>query len=812
MTPSAAPPPAAVVPAPAAPAPLAPAAAAPSSAPAAATPPIIVAQASGAQATGGPAGAAPQPPATAAPQAGRVELPPPPPGQPAELQVLPGMRLVLPDAAFLPPQAKYLVQGDDLVIETATGGVLTLNGFFTAPGATVSVAGRPPVANTVLFESAVVDAAGQTVIPTAPPAGPQPATAGNASFSPYAPGDIGTGLDATGPLGPTELARAVAFEVRNLRPELAGPIDSGGANTPPTVELTGTVVATITADPIGFNPPGNAPTPPTREGTAIGEDDVNGLPPGFVTLDTDRLIEIVFRGETAGLVNSLGGFRVGPDGRIAEARILFPQVNDQSDPPGFPGTPGPLTPGDSISLGVVPAGTTLGFFMVQNGGKLPGVDLATGRIEIRDPVTGGPADLDTLAGPPSVVHIAPNGVETVLPVVFFANDPDPSTPGSNPLNPFGLTYVISGFDPVSGEVVAQFEDLAGPRGAQVPVPGTRDPADPTRPWVGTADRDFNDVEFSARFSESSLGDVLFLGNQKGLIEAALADADGDDLKAASVRIRSGGQAGDGLTLAAAADVDGDGIVDGTGIRVQQVSPTELAFSGLDSLDAYEKALGAVVFRSTSGNIQPGTRQIEVTVTDERGARSDPATVGLEIRDNGIVLGDGNDTFLGTDLPDAVFGGRGNDTIFGLGGSDLLIGGGGSDTLSGGDGDDVLIGLGGRDVLVGGRGADRFVYTALSDGRDDVLDFSTAEGDRLDLEKLFRGTAFDPDAADANRYLRFVVGDLDGSGGANDVAVEVDRDGAGTAYGFSAVFHLLNQVDPSLITIESATTFGLRATV
>jgi phosphohistidine swiveling domain-containing protein len=805
-------PPAAPTSAAAAPAPAAPAAAAPGGG-AAAAPALVLAQAAGPAATG-PAGAAPPPPATAAPQAGRVELPPPPPGQPAEVQVVPGMRLVLPDAAFLPPQAKYLVQGDDLVIETATGGVLTLDGFFAAAGATISVAGRPPVGNAFLFESAVVDAAGQTVIPTAPPSGPQPATSGNASFSPYSAGDIGTGIDATGPLGPTELGRAVAFEIRDVEDDVVGAEDDGPEpppNTPPTVEVTATVVATITADPVGFNPPGNAPTPPTGEGGPVDEDDVNGLPPGFVTLDTDRVIEIVFRGETAGLVNSLGGFRVGPDGRIGEAAILFPQVNDQSDPPGFPGAPGPLTPGDSVSLGLVPAGTTLGFFMVQNGGKLPGVDLSTGRIEIRDPVTGEPADLDTLTGPPAVVHIAPSGLETVLPVVFVANDPDPSTPGSNPLNPFGLAYVLSGFDNVSGEVVAKFEDLAGPLGARVPVPGTLDPAT-GKPWVGTADRDFNDVEFSARFSEASFGDVLFLGDQKGLIQAALDDADGDALEAASVRISSGGLAGDGLALDDAADADGDGIVDGTAIRVEQVSPTELAFSGLDDLEAYEKALGAVVFRSTSGDIQPGTRQITVTVTDERGAVSDPAVVALEIRDDGVVLGDDGDTFLGTDLADAVFGGLGDDAIFGLGGNDLLIGGGGSDSLSGGDGDDVLIGLGGRDLLVGGRGADRFVHTALSDGRDDVQDFSTAEGDRLDLEKFFRGTAFDPDGADADQFLRFVVGDLDGSGGANDVAVEADRDGIGTAYGFSAVFHLLNQVDPSLITIDSATTFGERATV
>jgi hypothetical protein len=793
--------------------------AAPTSAPAApaapAPAPVVLAQAGpapgGPVGATGPAGATPPPAATAAPVAGRVELPPPPPGQPVEVKVLPGMRLALPDAQFLPPQAKYLVQGDDLIIETANGGVLTLDGFFAVPNATISVAGRPPVTNTFLFENAVVDAAGQTVIPTAPPAGPQPATPGNASFSPYAPGDIGTGVPITGPLDPTELSRGVLFE--ELRTFGALPGEEGGPpppptpNTPPTVRIGTTVTASIVADPIGFNPPGNRPLPVTREGGPIDEAAVNGLPPGFVTADVDREVSIVFTGETAGLVNALGSFFIGPDGRITDARIVFPKVNDQSDPPGFPGPPGPLSPGDTVSLGVLPAGSTLGLFVVQQGGKLPGIDLSTGRIEIRDPFTGGPADLDSLSGPPRVVHVAPNGTETVLPVVFFSADPDPTTPNANPLNPFGMGHVISGYDNASGDVAAAFEDLAGPVGTRAPVPGTQDPSDPSRPWAGRADRDFNDVEVAVRFGEVSLGDVLFLGNASGLLDAAIADADGDRIAAAAVRLTAGIRPGDTLGLRAGADADGDGFVDGTSIRVTQVSPSELAFSGIDTVENYEKALGLVTFTNSTGTIVAGARTLTVTVTDERGATSAPATTQLVIEDNRIVLGDGDETFLGTDAGEAVFGGKGNDTIFGLGGNDLLIGGSGNDTLNGGDGDDVLIGLGGRDVLVGGRGADRFVWTALSDGIDTVVDFNSAEGDRLDLEKFFRGTAFDPRAPDASSWLRFVVADLDGSGGLNDVRVEVDRDGPGSAYGFSTAFHVLNQMVPALVTIENATTFG-----
>lgn len=54
-----------------------------------------------------------------------------------------------------------------------------------------------------------------------------------------------------------------------------------------------------------------------------------------------------------------------------------------------------------------------------------------------------------------------------------------------------------------------------------------------------------------------------------------------------------------------------------------------------------------------------------------------------------------------------------------------------DTIDGGAGKDVIFGQGGDDSLTGGPGADTFVYTlAANEGDDSILDFSTAEGDRL----------------------------------------------------------------------------------
>jgi Ca2+-binding RTX toxin-like protein len=57
--------------------------------------------------------------------------------------------------------------------------------------------------------------------------------------------------------------------------------------------------------------------------------------------------------------------------------------------------------------------------------------------------------------------------------------------------------------------------------------------------------------------------------------------------------------------------------------------------------------------------------------------------------------------------------------------------GGNDRIDGGAGNDVIVGGGGHDILIGGPGADHFVF-APGSGVDDILDFSSAEGDRIDL--------------------------------------------------------------------------------
>ena len=120
----------------------------------------------------------------------------------------------------------------------------------------------------------------------------------------------------------------------------------------------------------------------------------------------------------------------------------------------------------------------------------------------------------------------------------------------------------------------------------------------------------------------------------------------------------------------------------------------------------------------------------------------------------VTTGDGNDTIGGNADANVLITGAGNDVAQGLGGNDAVRGGSGNDSLSGGSGNDTLDGGSGFDVLNGGTGidpmtgfhhADDFVFapgdSSIGAGfRDVITDFSTVQGDDLDLT-AFGGLAF-----------------------------------------------------------------------
>ncbi|WP_290019652.1 VCBS domain-containing protein, partial [Aeromonas bestiarum] len=167
---------------------------------------------------------------------------------------------------------------------------------------------------------------------------------------------------------------------------------------------------------------------------------------------------------------------------------------------------------------------------------------------------------------------------------------------------------------------------------------------------------------------------------------------------------------------------------------------------------------AAIKQYVAGKLSAGSvtdAQVHDYITDhaadfDQSSTNDKADVLIGGDGNDILFGQGGDDFLfGGAGNDILFGGSGNDTLYGESGNDTLYGGSGNDTLFGGIGDDILSGGLGNDILVGGlgndilkgdAGADTFTWlqgdTATgSVAKDYVVDFSKAEGDKLDLSDL-----------------------------------------------------------------------------
>jgi serralysin len=115
--------------------------------------------------------------------------------------------------------------------------------------------------------------------------------------------------------------------------------------------------------------------------------------------------------------------------------------------------------------------------------------------------------------------------------------------------------------------------------------------------------------------------------------------------------------------------------------------------------------------------------------------NDTASGGLG--DDWVVGGQDQDLLYGDEGADIVYGNLGDDTLWGGVGADLVRGGQGADLIRGEDGDDWLSGDRGNDTISGGAGADIF-HGSQDAGIDRVLDFSLAEGDRVQLDP---GTTF-----------------------------------------------------------------------
>lgn len=150
-----------------------------------------------------------------------------------------------------------------------------------------------------------------------------------------------------------------------------------------------------------------------------------------------------------------------------------------------------------------------------------------------------------------------------------------------------------------------------------------------------------------------------------------------------------------------------------------------------------------------------------------GADSVTGTAGADT----IIGKDGNDTLNGNDGADNIHGGSGND---------FIRGGDGSDLLHGGIGDDILYGDAGANTIFGGAGADIFRFEAATaySGVDIVKDFSLAQNDVIDIADVLDGI-YDPMSDVLADFVQF-------SQSGSDTVVSIDRDGAGSTYGWTQI--------------------------
>lgn len=743
------------------------------------------------------------PPSTPATVVAELDVEPLGVGERRVLEVQPGTLVTLDDPAFAPEVATYVVNGNDLIVTTANGGVLVLTGFFapTDIPPRLSVLGAPATTPAQLLARAEEVTPPEEEAAAGPPNEPQPGEGqpvrGGSEFRAYNQGDIGDGLDPLGPLGPTALVYTTDFPELNPL-EFIDDGDGDGGNgpppppdtLPPQVELRAPFEATI-GEQSGpaFNPVTTPVLPIRGAGQQIPDSEVNSVDQRNLTLDIDREVFIRFVDENSFSVDSLFVHDIGPNGEIQNVRLVFDGVNKPGDPlSNLKETP----IGTEFSIGTVTAGTKLGFVTVNDGLRLNDfANLEGGRFEVRDRLTGEPTTIfdfhDTTQAwqQPRVVHIADDG--TVTPIrgsgTFFTADASQQTPLSNRLNPEGEGAIVSGWDDDEGLLVIGVEDS-----------------------FTDGQRDFAGLVFGVRFG-SPTEKVLVIDGGGGL--GALID-DPDSTEMVSATIVLTGFDGDRLVLDPA-------IATGTGITVTRVSDTEFTLEGLSLIENYETVISAATIEVRLDDPILGERDIAVTVEDPDG-NTGSAVTSFTVDEN-LIIGDGDgdgngdgdgdgdgdgpgdgdgdgdgdtdgsgdDVIVGTssstpgvDGNDVISGRAGDDVIDGLSGNDFIDGGDGKDTITvRGSGNNTIIGGPQPDLIIlsTGSGTDVVRINGLSDGKDTIRNFNATEGDRLDLTSLFR----DSDIS-ADTFGQFVRT----SAVSNGVAVQVDLDGAGGEQRFADI--------------------------
>ncbi len=745
----------------------------------------------------------------------QVIVNPPEPGQRVQVAAAPGQQIDIQDPAFI--QAKFLNVDGGLLMISGDGRMIFLNGFTAASAdpnpVTLSIDGSSPVLGERVLEFALnadeIGASLQTAEATLgdlaqllQPAAGQ-AHGGGAGFSPYDPGNIGSGPDAIGPQPPTALGFAapeiilespldselspLGDEIATLDPFIPRdpnePLDPGDpgipgdpgepTNQPPTVSISANISVEIGEVTNGGQTFVSAPPlPDLAENRAVTGTDVNGVDGGNLVIGNGGDAAIIFRDEVALFKNSVGVYLIGENGEMLDPKLAFFAVEHADhffDENGVqqhafirPGG-GPLSPGDQVLLSELypdvdlQPGAKFGVFLVVDGG-------GTGQIEGGETFAFQNTDGDTASvfdGEPPI--FLANG-EPIDINVYHVVDTGSPNGSSNDLNPNGKGQAISGLVEDGAGLTIAFEDVER----------------------GIGDDDFNDTVIDVLPIPDTISSLPFV-NVDIAIDATIDDADDVNLTRAVVEITKGAEPGDVLELTSS--------LEDTGITlVEDGSAGRLVLEGTGSIADYQEALRGLQFGFGSGE---GEREISIQVVDEAGNFSNTEIVTISPTELTADVGtDGDDTLAGeAGVDNAIAGRGGDDSLFGDTGNDIIDGGLGDDFLFGDAGNDILIGGPGADVINGGDGADEHRYFSITERGDRIEGFNAEEGDVLNFADLLGN---DGGQGNIEDFIRFnQVG--------NDIEVSVDIDGSGSDFAFVPYVTLVDPV--GVTTVEEAANNG-----
>ncbi len=486
------------------------------------------------------------------------------------------------------------------------------------------------------------------------------------------------------------------------------------------------------------------------------------LPPGGLDIDSDDTvfsflpIEEVIAEPLNGIVPDSSGFTyfttdsdgLNSDQATIEISFAAPVIVVGSNADDEVGQPEPHTvpnPNEEDS-GPILGGGAADILIGDPGGAE-----VTGQfnVAIVVDVTGsiGPDNIATLnaAVEDFVQQIIDRDIadRTVLRLITFAERSGQTTPGLQ----FSKTYTWDGsqFVAADGQTLANAIDteVADPEGSTDFEPALQDAADffnGLNGDTGPNDDDVNRIFFLTDGQDNvPPGDsfdpdnVPDLYGPTGLIVQ-------EDLQIRVFGIETSGGVNSGFDPDQLNLLDdglppqpGEALHEGQGPLVNQVE-ADIAVIGFDDLDtALTDELLASLLNDVGGDVISGGDGDDIIFGDVPNTDALALAEGID-----LPLGSGFAVFQGLEAgqsPSSPGWGRG-DTLAYLrdpaNQSDLIgAGRGEGDTIDAGAGNDVIFGQGGDDSLTGGTGADSFVYTLAADEDDDeILDFSTAEGDLL----------------------------------------------------------------------------------